>query len=41
MGLFDLIGGKINEAKEAEREAEREAEGWDARRVCHALDSAC
>lgn len=29
MGLFDMIGGKINEVKEAEREAQR----WDARKI--------
>ena len=38
MGLFDMIGGKINEVKEAEKEAEREAQRWDARKICQAIE---
>lgn len=34
MGLFDYIGGKIQQAEAEAREAQMEAECWDAIEIC-------
>lgn len=37
MGLFDYIGGKIQQAEAEAQKAQTEAERWDARRICREL----
>lgn len=37
MGLFDYIGGKIQQAGAEAQAAQMEAERWDARRICREL----
>ena len=37
MGLFDYIGGKIQQASIETQEAQMEAERWDASKICRVL----
>lgn len=38
MGLFEFIGGKIQEAQNEAKKAEMEAERWYPEKICNALE---